>query len=1028
MATGHYFYSNISNDSRLILHVLTQCDSGDLSSTILTLKAYLISKTRDGLDTDAEMLLADIAITAGTYSHSYKDADYCRYPTYNKVTDEAFWETDVEFGNLGNFSENWTPWFQIVDIANLSHFNSGAAETNSLNINFSVTSSLSENSLSVDTTVYPYVHVIEYVGVSYYHHFTGDTHTVPGYTLSVEGCKHTGWVDSSGTSYEPEDKITVQTPLQISPEFTQDTDSGATVTVCFDTRGGTAMDPVTVTVGSPYFDNIPMFDNMEGITEKYGYTFSGWYYNGTLIDENTTCTTTIDHTLIASWAPKEYNILLEFNYAWGPYIEERNVTYGHRYGELLSLPVPTQEGYVFTGWYKYYTNELVTDTTIVTSGIDLYAGWQELPKYHYQITYNDTLGINDEQIDEESCYDTTATSHTITVNSNPFIAKNRSFRCWNEHPAGISTEYYEGDTIILNPTKNEITLYAIWQDNSVIYDANGGTFDSGDTVIEYIPLDVENPFVIDIHTTLSQAGYEFVCWNTKQDGSGNDYNVDDPIDYGNNNTITLYAKWAKAKYTVTFKDWDGTVISSEQYMFGQAVVPPSVNPTRPADMKYNYTFAGWNPIIQAFCDGAKTYTAKYTENYIDYTVKFLDHDNSVVKSSNYHYGARVAVPAAQTRQATDTHIYTFNGWRKTSGNTLVEAPVQTYHYKFDGSEAGFWTKGCIGDDFTQATMHEGALYLTNTTGIRHWATIGYKYSGLENLKGKVFGMSATFQLPAGNIFNGTVQLLVPLTGSSSGNGVFAGGITLTHNTLYAGNTSYPMITYEQISPNTTYVAEIVYDYRITGQAQGRYYVYKENGDIVAEATIPLASLSRYYETADFHSIGFRVQNLGENVVKVDDFKTYVGDSFITCSGNDVFQASYEESRRKYWIYFDTSDYGGDPIDSLFLENGREIGSLPTPSRKYYKFTGWGTIYGYNDFFGTDLDCPLHGSCLSIAETDDMPRHDLYLHAHWEPITVASIKVGGEFKTGIPFIKIGTEWKRPVGVYIKTSNGWKRSTK
>ncbi len=63
-------------------------------------------------------------------------------------------------------------------------------------------------------------------------------------------------------------------------------------------------------------------------------------------------------------------------------------------------------------------------------------------------------------------------------------------------------------------------------------------------------------------------------------------------------------------YTVTFKDYDGTVLSSETYHYGDQVTAPA-DPVRPSDGTYLYTFSGWTPAVTA-CTGDATYTATYT--------------------------------------------------------------------------------------------------------------------------------------------------------------------------------------------------------------------------------------------------------------------------------------------------------------------------------------------------------------------------------------------------------------------------------
>ncbi len=63
------------------------------------------------------------------------------------------------------------------------------------------------------------------------------------------------------------------------------------------------------------------------------------------------------------------------------------------------------------------------------------------------------------------------------------------------------------------------------------------------------------------------------------------------------------------KATVVFQNYDGTVLSSGQYAYGETVVPPSA-PTRPSDDSHTYRFIGWDKEVVA-CAGDAVYTAQY---------------------------------------------------------------------------------------------------------------------------------------------------------------------------------------------------------------------------------------------------------------------------------------------------------------------------------------------------------------------------------------------------------------------------------
>ena len=75
------------------------------------------------------------------------------------------------------------------------------------------------------------------------------------------------------------------------------------------------------------------------------------------------------------------------------------------------------------------------------------------------------------------------------------------------------------------------------------------------------------------------------------------------------------------EYTVTFKDWDGTTLKTDNVEYGFAATPPT-NPTREG-----WTFTGWTASVSGmqtnYITGEVTFTAQY-EKYITYTVTFVD--------------------------------------------------------------------------------------------------------------------------------------------------------------------------------------------------------------------------------------------------------------------------------------------------------------------------------------------------------------------------------------------------------------------
>ena len=115
-------------------------------------------------------------------------------------------------------------------------------------------------------------------------------------------------------------------------------------------------------------------------------------------------------------------------------------------------------------------------------------------------------------------------------------------------------------------------------------------------------------------------------------------------------------------YLIRFLDEDGTVILSGAYHYGEDVAVPE-NPTKAADEKYTYVFAGWDKEVTSVTESVD-YTAVYEASYIDYTVRFLNEDGSVISENTYHYGDDVAVPENPTKTADEKYTYTFAGWDK----------------------------------------------------------------------------------------------------------------------------------------------------------------------------------------------------------------------------------------------------------------------------------------------------------------------------------------------------------------------------
>ena len=72
-------------------------------------------------------------------------------------------------------------------------------------------------------------------------------------------------------------------------------------------------------------------------------------------------------------------------------------------------------------------------------------------------------------------------------------------------------------------------------------------------------------------------------------------------------------------YTITFKDYDGTVLQTSSVKKGETPLYNKSNPSRENDDNYSYTFSGWQPTLTKVSEDA-VYTATYTSELLPYNV------------------------------------------------------------------------------------------------------------------------------------------------------------------------------------------------------------------------------------------------------------------------------------------------------------------------------------------------------------------------------------------------------------------------
>jgi hypothetical protein len=136
--------------------------------------------------------------------------------------------------------------------------------------------------------------------------------------------------------------------------------------------------------------------------------------------------------------------------------------------------------------------------------------------------------------------------------------------------------------------------------------------------------------------------------------------------------LTVTAEYTVNKYEVTFKDWDGSSLDTQTVTHGEAAVAPK-SPSR-----IGYEFVGWDKDLTNI-KADTTITAQYRE--ILFTVTFEDEDGKVLKEQTVAYGKPATAPLDPTRQG-----YEFTGWDKGFASITADITITAkYHVISDGS-------------------------------------------------------------------------------------------------------------------------------------------------------------------------------------------------------------------------------------------------------------------------------------------------------------------------------------------------------
>ncbi len=459
-------------------------------------------------------------------------------------------------------------------------------------------------------TFTPYEFTVRYFGnggsgvvtdTNTYHY--GDTVTLLANGFSRENHEFDGWT-INGTKYEPNDTITIKGNVNVYADWEflgySVTYNWGTVAPAGETKPADGRTSYSLPYGE-YFDYDTKYTKGYTVTDETGtYVFSGWSISGDYFGIGTIFDwfhgtkiwgISSNIAITGSWqfTPEVYDIV--YNLDGGALEAGKSNPTTYTVNDEFTLVNPQKEGFAFLGWTGSNGTDADTDVSITkgTTGDKEYtANWTPKTNSRYTVNHYLQNAENDEYTFDS--YDLlTGTTNTDTD------AKAKVFE--NFIAQDIENQKIEADGSTV------VNVYYDREKFDVVY--MDGTTQLGATESYKFGQNVT------IRAAASKSGYNFNGWFTEDGEAAKDFVMP-------TQNVTIYARWSAIPtppvtppvtppttpptvippitpplappedvFTVTFVDYDGTVIRTGTFELGDTVSFPA-GPSRE-----NYDFSDW---------------------------------------------------------------------------------------------------------------------------------------------------------------------------------------------------------------------------------------------------------------------------------------------------------------------------------------------------------------------------------------------------------------------------------------------------
>lgn len=477
------------------------------------------------------------------------------------------------------------------------------------------------------------------------------------------GYDFNGWKGSDGNTYQAGAVYTTDAALTLTAQWKL-----KSYTVTYNTNGGTG---TNANQTKEHGKALTLYTNEP---TKAGYTFAGWLgSDNATYQAGGTYTANADLTLTAQWTPANYTITYNLN---GGTVTGNPTGYTIE-SAAITLNNPTKTGYTFAGWTGTDLAGAQMNVTIPTGSTGDRAYTATWTPIEYTISYHGLEGAT--VSGNPTGY--TIESDDITL-SNP-TKDGYAFAGWTGTGLTAATE----SVTITKGSMGNREYTATWAPlykYELVFDDN--TTDEVTNMPEGYSSTAWEANASYTHSWTGEptrTGYTFLGWSTESDAAEASKITSYPLNgtAADTTKVTLYAIWQINKYTVTWKNWDGSVLETDTDVpYGTKPTYDGEKPEKASDQQYNYVFAGWSPEVSAVGESDVTYTATYTPVLQEYTVKWVDEDGTTVleMDENVAYGTTPEFNGATpTKASAEGYAYTFDTWTpeisKVVGNVAYKA-------------------------------------------------------------------------------------------------------------------------------------------------------------------------------------------------------------------------------------------------------------------------------------------------------------------------------------------------------------------